>query len=135
MHDGAGNVIGLQPDDPATSAEPVTPEKIARLRYAADVDAFLTVWRWADWNEFRIRCVGALPIITTWINGLKIAELDAAKLDCPNDDPDAVLNSRGTRGHLALEVHENDALFGDARWGYGAACRWREIRIKEIKSR
>jgi hypothetical protein len=129
--DADGNVVGLQADDPATGAEPVTREKIARLRHAAGVEDFLRVWRWADWNELRVRAVGALPAITTWVNGLKIAELDTATLDAPDYDPDAVLRLLGPRGHLALEVHDNDAMFGDARWGRGAACRWRNIRITE----
>jgi hypothetical protein len=130
--DANGNIVGIEEDDPATSAEPVTPEKIARLRHAASVDDFLRVWRWADWNELRIRAAGPLPVITTWVNGLKIAELDTATLDTPDYDPDAVLRLLGHRGHIALEVHDNDAMFGDARWGKGAACRWRNIRIKEL---
>jgi hypothetical protein len=130
--DANGAVIGLASDDPATSVEPVTKDKIDRLRYAADVADFLAVWRSNDWNEFRIRCVGALPRITTWINGLKIAELDTATLDTPNYDPAAVLACLGNRGHLAFEVHDNDAMFGEARWGRGAQCRWRNIRIKDL---
>ncbi|ADJ48965.1 hypothetical protein AMES_7139 [Amycolatopsis mediterranei S699] len=130
--DADGTVIGLEADDPDTSAEPVTPEKIARLRYAAVVDDFLRVWRLADWNEIRIRAAGALPVITTWVNGLKIAELDTATLRSPDYDPDAVLRLLGPRGHIALEVHDNDAVFGDARWGRGAACRWRNIRIRSL---
>ena len=38
----------------------------------------------------------------------------------------------GDRGHIALEVHDNDAMFGEARWGKGAQCRWRNIRIKDL---
>lgn len=38
----------------------------------------------------------------------------------------------GSRGHIALEVHDNDAMFGEARWGKGAQCRWRNIRIREL---
>ena len=38
----------------------------------------------------------------------------------------------GERGHIALEVHDNDSMFGEARWGKGAQCRWRNIRIKEV---
>lgn len=130
--DEDGNVIGLAPDDPATSAEPVTQEKIDRLSYAGDVHDFLEAWKWNDWNEMRIRCVGALPVITTWVNGLKIAEVDTATLDAPNYDPAAILELLGNRGHIAFEVHDNDALFGDARWGVGAQCRWRRIRIKDL---
>ncbi|MEV4575570.1 family 16 glycoside hydrolase [Nonomuraea jabiensis] len=90
------------------------------------------MWRWGDWNELRIRAVGALPVIITWVNGLKIAELDTATLQSPHYDPEAVLATLGSSGHLAFEVHDNDAAFGEARWGHGAACRWRNIRIKEL---
>ncbi len=130
--DASGQPTGLIADDPATSVEPVTEEKRARLAYAADVDDFLKAWRWDDWNELRIRCVGALPVITTWINGVKIAELDTATLDSPNFNPADVLDVLGERGHIALEVHDNDDMFGEARWGKGAQCRWRNIRIKEL---
>jgi Domain of Unknown Function (DUF1080) len=119
-------------DDPATSLEPVTPDKIERLAYAASAEDFLSIWRWDDWNEIRIRCIGALPVITTWVNGIKIAELDTATIDLEHYDPEAVLNWLGPRGHIALEVHDNDAMFGDARWGEGAKCRWRNIRIKTL---
>ena len=112
--------------------EPVTEEKRDRLKHAADVEDFLNVWRWNGWNELRIRCVGALPVITTWVNGLKIAELDTATLDSPNYNPADVLGVLGERGHIALEVHDNDSMFGEARWGTGAQCRWRNIRIKEL---
>ncbi len=131
--DADSRPVGLVADNPATSVEPVTEEKRSRLRYAADVDDFLKVWRWDEWNELWIRCVGALPVITTWVNGLKIGELDTATLDSPNYDPAAVLGVLGERGHIALEVHDNDSMFGEARWGKGAQCRWRNIRIRNIE--
>lgn len=130
--DESGQPAALVADNPGTSVEPVTAEKRNRLAYAADVEDFLKVWRWDGWNELRIRCVGALPVITTWINGLKIAELDTATLDSPNYDSRDVLDTLGARGHIALEVHDNDPYFGEARWGVGAQCRWRNIRIKEL---
>ncbi|SDP72541.1 protein of unknown function [Arthrobacter sp. ok909] len=130
--DADGRPTGLIADNPATSVEPVTEEKRARLKHAADVEDFLNVWRWNGWNQLRIRCVGALPVITTWVNGLKIAELDTATLDSPNYNPADVLGVLGERGHIALEVHDNDSMFGEARWGTGAQCRWRNIRIKEL---
>ncbi len=134
VRDDAGRPTGLVADNPATSVEPVTEEKRARLSYAADVDDFLNVWRWNGWNELRIRCVGAMPVITTWINGLKIAELETATLQSPDYDADAVYEVLGDSGHIALEVHDNDAMFGEARWGVGARCRWRNIRIKELST-
>lgn len=131
--DCQGRPVGLKPDDPETSAEPVSPDKIARLAHAATVEDFLTVWRWGDWNELRIRCAGgALPVITTWVNGLEIARIDTAALQSPGYDPVAVAALLGDRGHIAFEVHDHDSLFGDARWGRDAACRWRNIKIREI---
>jgi hypothetical protein len=131
--DADGRPTGLIADNPDTCVEPVTGEKRARLSYAADVGDFLNVWRWDDWNELRIRCTGAMPVITTWVNGLKIAELDTAALQSPDYKAEAVLGVLGVRGHIALEVHD-DAMFGEARWGKGAQCRWRNIRIKELSS-
>jgi hypothetical protein len=29
-------------------------------------------------------------------------------------------------------AHWFDAMFGETRWGKGAQCRWRNIRIKEL---
>ncbi|MFD1716104.1 DUF1080 domain-containing protein [Amnibacterium flavum] len=132
--DGDGAVIGIEADDPATSLDPVTDEKISRLSYAAKAEDFLDVWRWNDWNEIRIRCVGASPVLTTWVNGLKIAELDTATIDSPHYSPEGVLEWLGPRGHIALEVHDNDPIMGEARWGRGAACRWRNITITELGS-
>ncbi|GAB3416347.1 3-keto-disaccharide hydrolase [Flindersiella endophytica] len=129
-----GRPAGLRADDPATSVEPVTQEKIDRLDYAAGVEEFLAAWRWADWNELRIHCAGgALPRITTWVNDVKIAELDTSRIDSPDYDPDAVAAALGPEGHIALEVHDNDQRFGESRWGRGAACRWRGIRIRELR--
>lgn len=130
--DPDGRAIGLRPDDPATSVEPVTPKKVARLAHAAAVKDFLAAWRWGDWNELRILCVGgALPVITTWVNGLQVAQLDTATLQSPDYDPAAVAALLGDRGHIAFEVHDHDSRFGDARWGRDAACRWRNVRIRE----
>jgi hypothetical protein len=132
VRNAAGEVIGLQPDRPESSKEPLLPEQRERLAFAADVQDFLKAWKWGEWNEMRIRVVGAMPVITTWINGVKIAELDTATIVAPNYDADSILAMLGPRGHIALEVHDNDPAFQDSRWGHGAQCRWRKIAIKEL---
>jgi hypothetical protein len=129
---GDGSAVALKADDPATSVEPATPAKRAMLTRAGDLADFLDTWRFGDWNEFRIRCVGARPTVTVWINDLLIAEIDLDVLQAPDYDPRAVADLLGRRGHIALEVHDNDPLLGQGRWGYGARCRWRNIRIREI---
>lgn len=130
--DEAGQRIALIEEDPSTSQEPITEEKRSLLTRAGSADSFLAAWRWADWNQLRIRCVGAKPVMTTWVNDVLVAEVDLATMRHPHYDPDAVLDVLGPRGHLALEVHDNDPMFGDSRWAPGARCRWRNIRIKTL---
>lgn len=130
--DAHGRPVGLREDDPLTSLEPFTSDKRAMLTGACDVSEFLAHWRWEDWNEFRIRCAGDLPRVTTWINGLRVAEIDLATLDAPHYDAATVHGLLGSRGHIALEVHDTDERMGLDRWGLNAACRWRNVRIKEL---
>lgn len=132
--DAAGRPVALVEQDPATSAEPLTPEKRALLRRAGTADAFLAAWRFGDWNDLRVRCVGGLPVLTTWVNGVLVAELDVAAITWPHFDADAVRRTIGDRGHLAFEVHDNDPHLGPERWGAGAACRWRNIRLKDLSA-
>lgn len=104
------------------------------LNHAATFADFAGVWRPNDWNHLRIRCVGRLPVITTWVNGLKICELDTAKITTPGFDPEAVFARLGRAGHIAFEVHDlgpKDPL-GPNRWAAGAVCRWRNITITEL---
>lgn len=131
--DENGDPIGLEQDDPATSVEPFDQGKADMLTYAGDVDEFLAAWRWNDWNDLTVRCVGgALPRVTTWVNGVKVAEIDLATLSAVGYDAAAIAGALG--GHIALEVHDNDSMLGDGRWGPGAACRWRNVRIRELRA-
>lgn len=132
IYDDSGVPVGLREDDPATSVEPMHQGKRGLLTYASDVNEFLASWKFGDWNSFRIRVVGAKPTVTVWINDLKASEIDLARLDFPNYDADAVAVALGREGHIALEVHDNDSMMREGRWGPGAACRWRNIRIKEL---
>lgn len=127
--DENGHLIRLVPTDPV---EPVTGNHHVRLDFAAPPETFLRIWKLNGWNQFRIRSVGAVPHLTTWINGVKIAELDTAKMQSPRWNPEAALQKIGRTGHIALEVHSNgpkDPL-GLDRWAPGAVCRWRNILVK-----
>jgi len=105
---------------------------IPKMNYAATFADFKRVWRLNDWNHFRIRCVGAeLPLITTWINGAKMCELDTATITTKNFDPNLTRRLLGKKGHIGFEVHDIAGM-GRARWAPGAVCRWKNIRIKEI---
>lgn len=130
--DDAGEPTGLVEEDPATTLEPVTSEKTALLDYAASAEEFLAAWKWDDWNEFRVRCVGTYPVLTSWLNGVKLYELDTATIEWPHYDKDDIAQLLGRSGHIALEVHDNDPRMGDARWAPGAVARWRNINLTEL---
>jgi hypothetical protein len=144
VYDDAGAPIGIREEDPATTIEPVTPAKAALLSRSATAEEFLAVWRWRDWNEFRIQCVGEDPVLTVWINGLLIAECDTATLPPDLYDPPAVHALLGRAGRIALEVHDHDIWLppgigsrdlkplGRDRWGLGAVCRWRNLRLRAL---
>jgi hypothetical protein len=127
-----GVPAGLAVDDAATSLEPFDPAKARMLASAGSAEEFLNAWRWDDWNELTVRCIGALPRVTTWVNGVVVAEIDMATLEAPDYRADDVAALLGDRGHIALEVHDNDPMLGDLRWAPGAACRWRNLRLRPL---
>lgn len=131
-YDAEGKPIGLIPENPATTNEPVTEAKRKLLVYAAPIEDFLKTWKWADWNTFKIRCEGKLPYLTTWINGVKICELDTSIIVYPNYNKDAIADLLSQQGHISFEVHDNDPKMGKNRWWPGAVCRWKNILLKEI---
>lgn len=100
--------------------------------YAAPIEDFLKAWKLDDWNTVRVRCVGEIPIIETWINGVRIAKFDTNKLGnhIGNFDPQFLKERLGSQGHIALEVH--DSPNNRERWAPGAVSRWRNIQIKEL---
>ena len=131
VYDSDGNVIGIKLEDPATTLEPITPDKPALLDFKATGEDFLKAWKWNDWNEFRLVCTGSFPKLTTYINGAKLASIDFSKVESPKFDK-AKATALGSKGHISFEVHDNDPRMGEARWGKTAACRWRNVQIKEL---
>ncbi|MCS5498357.1 DUF1080 domain-containing protein [Cnuibacter physcomitrellae] len=129
--DADGAFVRLVDEDPATTIEPMG-DKARLLEYGATAEQFLSAWRSGDWNDIRILVEGRLPTITTWINGVMIARIDLATLEFPNYDAEEVAALLGRAGRIALEVHDTDPMLGEARWGRDSACRWRNIRVREI---
>jgi hypothetical protein len=93
---------------------------------SADGDAFARAWKWAEWNRLKVRVVGHLPRITTWINGVQIIDVDFTRFDHPDFDPEKVRNLVGPEGHIAFQIHG-----GTQRWKGNAKCRWRNITIRK----
>jgi hypothetical protein len=131
-YDETGQPTGVVLEDPAGTLEPVTKDKHALLRFSAPPEDFFSAWRWQSWNTFRIRCEGDLPVLTTWVNGVRIYEIDTSAIEHPHYDREAVFRLLGREGHIALEVHDTDARLGPARWGPGAVCRWKDIRLQAL---
>ncbi|MDR1800053.1 MAG: DUF1080 domain-containing protein [Bifidobacteriaceae bacterium] len=133
VRDRSGRPKALQVETPATTLEPVTPVKRASLSHAVAPEDFLRTWRFGGWNEFQVRCEGTYPVLTTWLNGLKLYQVDTAAITgFPLYDRDQVLALLGRQGHIALEVHDNDPGMGEARWAPGAVVRWRNLVIREL---
>jgi len=132
IYDAGGKPIGLKAEVPSTTNEPVTDAKRNLLAYAAPVEEFLKTWKWADWNTFKIRCEGKYPYLTTWINGVKICEMDTAKIIHPNYNNEEVAKLLGREGRISFEVHDNDPKLGKDRWYPGNVCRWKNIYIKKL---
>lgn len=130
--DRQGNPEALRQDDQATSIEPFHQGKRELLTRCTDIESFLKVWKFLDWNEFKVRCVGEKPLVTVWINGLEVAQINMATLIAPNYDAEAAADFLGPEGHIAFEVHDNDPLLKEGRWAPDAMCRWRNVRIKEL---
>jgi hypothetical protein len=92
-------------------------------------EAWLEAWKIDDWNTAVIRVEGgALPRITTAINGLRVCEFDAAAFKADKYDPDEVAALLGDAGMLAVQVHGGDS------YPDGSKCRWRNIRVRSLGS-
>lgn len=128
-----GRPFALRVETPETTLEPIDPADVQQLAYHIDPQEFLKLWRFGDWNEFRVRCVGRLPRLTSWINGVKVYDLPTEAMSFAHWNPEATLGLLGVKGHIALEVHDNEwPGMGEARWAPGAVSRWRNIRIEEL---
>ncbi len=104
----------------------------AKVSNAATYAQFREVWNLNDWNRFRVRCVGAHPVLTVWVNDLEMATLDTADTGIPGYDPAIIEQRSASRGHIGLEIHDNNPKKGWNQWAKGAVSRWRNIRVKEI---
>ena len=131
--DSTGKAIGMIPVAYQDLSPQPDPGK-SEATWSAGPDAFFETWRFGEWNEIRIRCEGRLPMLTTWINGEKMASADTARMIADGYDAEAVAELLSRAGHIALEVHnsgQGDRL-GAERWLHGRICRWRRIRVREL---
>ncbi|PWG59902.1 3-keto-disaccharide hydrolase [Bifidobacterium catulorum] len=134
IRDENGTPIGLKADDPETSIEPLSREKSDMLEEKISAEDFIDIWKFNDWNHFRIVCEGKYPRISVWVNGTLTGVLDGSRRFAENYDPQKVYEMLGRKGHIALEVHDCEPLLGSERWAPDSLCRWRNIFIKELNT-
>jgi len=108
-----------------TTSEHKTPEEHG-CRYTCTPDAWLKAWKIGEWNRVKVHCAGKYPLITTWINGVKICEFDAADFQGAGYDREKVQQTLGEKGSIAVQVH------GGGGWPNGAKVRWKNIKIKPL---
>lgn len=97
----------------------------------AEAKEISKVWKPNDWNSFRIRMVGAIPKISLWVNEVFMWEVAQPKND---------FTAGATEGMIGLQSHWT-ALYQPipggfnmpGAWRPGAAHRFRNVGIKEIK--
>lgn len=94
--------------------------------YSASGDEWLKAWKLGEWNTARVKCVGQPPMITTWLNGVKISEFNGQTFTGSGYDKQKVAETLGPEGSIAVQVH------GGKGWPEGAACRWKNIKIRPL---
>jgi hypothetical protein len=99
----------------------------AQLDYAVTPEAWLKAWKLNQWNTLRVRVVGQLPEITTWLNGTKLLHFNTRTYNHPRYDPAEAAKIAPRKGSIGLQVHG-----GVPRWRPGAKCRWKNIRIRPL---
>ncbi|MFP6611776.1 MAG: DUF1080 domain-containing protein [Pirellulales bacterium] len=95
-------------------------------KYSCTPEQWIKAWKVGGWNTVKVRCVGKYPLITTWINGVKICEFDGAAFERSGYNKDRVHQTLGDKGSIAVQVH------GGGGWPKGAKVRWKNVRIKPL---
>ena len=119
--DASGKMTGLRTDKHKTAKE-------VGLIHSCTPEDYVKAYKVDNWNRVRVRCVGAYPHITTWINDLKVCEFDGATStnEVYSKNKEEIRKRLGTEGSIAVQVH------GGGGWPVGSKCRWRDIKIRRL---
>jgi hypothetical protein len=89
------------------------------------------VWKPDDWNSFRIRMTGEVPRITLWVNDVQMWDVQQPKNDFIAG---AIEGMIGFQSHWSALYEPTPGGFNmPGAWRPGAAHRFRNILVKEIK--
>lgn len=90
-------------------------------------EEWLAAWKTEGWNRLRIRCTGGvLPVVETWLNGLKVCRIDFATTPHPGYDAAKAAEVVRPKGSIGLQVH------GGKAWPEGARVYWKDLRIRRL---
>jgi hypothetical protein len=104
-----------------------------QISQSAQAKQIAKVWKPNDWNSFRIRMVGEIPTISLWINEVLMWEVTQPKNDFTAE---AVEGMIGLQSHWTALYQPIPGGFNmPGAWRPGAAHRFRNISIKELKRR
>jgi len=127
-----GKLVGVKAVDKYDGVE------VDGLIYSAPAEEFNKVWKHGEFNTLKIRMAGPEPRMTTWVNGVKMMEMDgstfrprglkemrAGNFKSPSAwDQEKIFEQLGPRGTIGLQVHPGP------RWD--GTVRYKNIRIKEL---
>ncbi|WP_276371713.1 DUF1080 domain-containing protein [Chryseolinea sp. H1M3-3] len=102
-----------------------------QISKSAEAKEIAKVWKADDWNSFRIRMVGEIPTISLWVNDVFMWEVTQPQNDFTAG---AVAGMIGLQSHWTALYQPIPGGFNmPGAWRPGAAHRFRNIAIKEIK--
>jgi len=61
-----------------------------KLLECCQLNEFLNEWDGAYWNVVKVRCVGAVPEITVWVNGFMVSRFNAKSVVMQQKNPDHI---------------------------------------------
>lgn len=102
-----------------------------QISKSAEAKDIAKVWKAGDWNSFRVRMVGEVPQISLWVNDIFMWEVTQPKNDFTAGEVEGMI---GLQSHWTALYQPIPGGFNmPAAWRPGAAHRFRNLAIREIK--
>jgi hypothetical protein len=104
-----------------------------QISKSAQATEIAKVWKKDDWNSFHVKMIGAIPTISLWVNGVLMWEVTQPQNDFTAA---AVEGMIGLQSHWTALYQPTPGGFNmPGAWRPGAAHRFRNLAIKELKRR
>ncbi len=111
-----------------------------KLMYSITAEKWNKLWKQKGWNHIKIRCVGDKPILTTWVNGVKVMKLNGdtyegkqlirkdGKWKGVGEKWNQKIVQKITKGKgmIGLQIHPG------GRWKKEGYVQYKNITVKEL---